>query len=51
MVKICCEVIDREMIEVARMIANSQKDVVTIIAPTETMEVRCDVSVQQDVGR
>lgn len=50
MVNIYCEEIDQEMIEIARMIANKQKDVVIINAPSETMEVHYDVSVQQDVG-
>lgn len=51
MVNIYCEVIDREMIEVARLIANTQKDVVVINAPNETMEVHCDGMADEDVGR
>ena len=39
MVNIYCEVIDREMIEVGRLIANNQKVTVKINSPTETMEV------------
>ena len=39
MVKIRCEVIDEEMIQVARLIANMQKTTVVINAPTDTMEV------------
>ena len=39
MVNIHCEVIDQEMIEVARTIANVQKTGVVINSPTETMEV------------
>ena len=38
-VNIYCEVIDREMIEVGRLIANNQKVTVKINSPTETMEV------------
>lgn len=49
MVNIYCEVIDREMIEVARMIADKQKDVVIINSPTEKMEVKCDESFVKDV--
>lgn len=50
MVNIYCEVIDQEMIEIARMIANKQKDVVVINAPNETMEVHCDETSDEDVG-
>ena len=39
MVNIRCVVIDQDIIEVARTIANIQKDVVKINAPTESMEV------------
>lgn len=50
MVNIYCEVIDQEMIEIARMIANKQKDVVVINAPNETMEVSYDGTSDEDVG-
>lgn len=40
MVTIHCEVIDAELVAVARMIANRQKDVVKLIGSTETLEVR-----------
>lgn len=40
MVNIYCDTINEEMMFVARLIANRQKDVVRITTPTEIVEVR-----------
>lgn len=40
MVKVYCEKINEEMIQVARMISNRQKMDVQLITTTATMEVR-----------
>ena len=49
MVKIFCDAITQEMREVAQEIAARQKDVVSIITPTETLEVSYEeVSEVQD---
>lgn len=39
MAKIYCGELNDEIISVARMIANNQREVVKIITPTETLEV------------
>lgn len=54
MVNIYCDTITQEMKEVAREIADRQKDVVKIITPTETLEVSyeevSEVQEQEDKG-
>ena len=41
MVNIFCESITRELIIVAGQISNDQRDIVRLISPTETLEVKC----------
>ena len=48
MVTIHCEAINKEMLEVAKMISKNQNDVVKLITPTKTLEVQYEKEAEDE---